>query len=84
MKKSTINNYLVCLFKLLYLILFGLNFVFLKLKSKIKKRSWVLHECLERVPLDIDTAKFLIDFGLHGTDIDAIQAIKDKDDNLLV
>ena len=52
--------------------------------SKIKKRSWILHECLERVPEHIDSAKNLIDFGLRGTDIDALIAIKDKDDNQYV
>ncbi len=49
--------------------------------SKIKKRSWILYECLERVPDQIDSAKYLIDFGLHGTDIDALIAINEKDDN---
>lgn len=49
--------------------------------SKIKKRSWILHECIERVPDQIDSAKYLIEFGLRGTDIDALIAISEKDDN---
>lgn len=31
--------------------------------SKIKKRSWILHECEERVPANIDTTKYLLEFG---------------------
>lgn len=49
--------------------------------SKIKKRSWILHECEEKVPGNVDTAKILIELGLSGTDLDALIAIKDKDDN---
>ncbi|XP_077864079.1 NBAS subunit of NRZ tethering complex-like, partial [Saccoglossus kowalevskii] len=43
--------------------------------SKITKRSWVLHECLERVPEDIDAAKELLQYGLRGTDLEALIAI---------
>jgi hypothetical protein len=50
-------------------------------KSKIKKRSWILHECEERVSPNIDTTKFLIDFGLHGTDMDSLIAINHEDNN---
>jgi len=49
--------------------------------SKIKKRSWVLQECLQRVSPNIDFTKYLIEFGLRGTDIDSLVAIKDDDDN---
>lgn len=49
--------------------------------SKIKKRSWILHECLTRVSADIDTTKYLIDFGLRGTDVDSLIAIANEDDN---
>lgn len=52
--------------------------------SKIKKRSWILHECLQRVSPNIDTTKYLIDFGLRGTDLDSLIAIKDQDDNRFV
>ena len=30
---------------------------------------------------NLDTTKALIDFGLHGTDIDSLMAIQDHDDN---
>ena len=49
--------------------------------SKIKKRSWILHECEERVPSNLETTKSLIEFGLSGTDLDALIAIKEVDDN---
>ncbi|XP_006880730.1 PREDICTED: neuroblastoma-amplified sequence-like [Elephantulus edwardii] len=49
--------------------------------SKIKKRSWVLHECLERVPENVDAAKELLQYGLKGTDLEALIAIgKGADD----
>ncbi|KAL1783081.1 neuroblastoma-amplified sequence isoform X1 [Sigmodon hispidus] len=49
--------------------------------SKIKKRSWVLHECLERVPENVDAAKELLQYGLKGTDLEALVAIgKGADD----
>ncbi|XP_059798164.1 NBAS subunit of NRZ tethering complex isoform X2 [Balaenoptera ricei] len=49
--------------------------------SKIKKRSWVLHECLERVPENVDAAKELLQYGLKGTDLEALLAIgKGADD----
>nr|XP_042904334.1 neuroblastoma-amplified sequence [Parasteatoda tepidariorum] len=43
--------------------------------SKIKKRSWVLHECLERVPENFEAAKELLDYGMRGTDVKALVAI---------
>ncbi|RNA26743.1 neuroblastoma-amplified sequence, partial [Brachionus plicatilis] len=52
--------------------------------SKIKKRSWILHECEERVSPNIDTTKLLIEFGLHGTDLDSMIAINETDDNRFV
>ncbi|XP_062934225.1 NBAS subunit of NRZ tethering complex isoform X2 [Cynocephalus volans] len=49
--------------------------------SKIKKRSWVLHECLERVPENVEAAKELLQYGLKGTDLEALLAIgKGADD----
>ncbi|XP_069829255.1 NBAS subunit of NRZ tethering complex isoform X2 [Dendropsophus ebraccatus] len=48
--------------------------------SKIKKRSWVLHECLERVPENVDAAKELLMFGLKGTDLEALVAIGNGED----
>ncbi|XP_033611926.1 neuroblastoma-amplified sequence isoform X1 [Fukomys damarensis] len=43
--------------------------------SKIKKRSWVLHECLERVPENVEAAKELLQYGLKGTDLEALLAL---------
>ncbi|KAM4772461.1 NBAS subunit of NRZ tethering complex [Rhinophrynus dorsalis] len=48
--------------------------------SKIKKRSWVLHECVERVPENVDAAKELLMFGLKGTDLEALVAIGKGED----
>ncbi|XP_053565639.1 NBAS subunit of NRZ tethering complex isoform X2 [Bombina bombina] len=48
--------------------------------SKIKKRSWVLHECLERVPENVDAATELLMFGLKGTDLEALVAIGNGED----
>ncbi|XP_077988543.1 NBAS subunit of NRZ tethering complex-like [Glandiceps talaboti] len=48
--------------------------------SKITKRSWVLHECLERVPEDVDAAKELLLYGLRGTDLEALIAIGKGED----
>ncbi|KAG9494612.1 hypothetical protein GDO78_002120 [Eleutherodactylus coqui] len=48
--------------------------------SKIKKRSWVLHECLERVPENVDAAKELLMFGLKGTDLEALVSIGNGED----
>ncbi|XP_067400847.1 NBAS subunit of NRZ tethering complex isoform X2 [Emydura macquarii macquarii] len=48
--------------------------------SKIKKRSWVLHECLERVPENVDAAKVLLQYGLKGTDLEALIAIGKGED----
>uniref|UniRef100_A0A8C8DVP0 NBAS subunit of NRZ tethering complex n=1 Tax=Oryzias sinensis TaxID=183150 RepID=A0A8C8DVP0_9TELE len=48
--------------------------------SKIRKRSWVLHECVERVPENVDAAKELLQYGLKGTDIEALVAIGNQED----
>eukprot|EP00057_Strongylocentrotus_purpuratus_P023613 XP_011678087.1 PREDICTED: neuroblastoma-amplified sequence [Strongylocentrotus purpuratus] len=48
--------------------------------SKITKRSWVLHECLDRIPDDIDAARELLLYGLRGTDLQALIAIGNKED----
>ncbi|KAM6915430.1 NBAS subunit of NRZ tethering complex [Xenentodon cancila] len=48
--------------------------------SKIRKRSWVLHECVERVPENVDAAKELLQYGLKGTDIEALIAIGNRED----
>lgn len=38
--------------------------------AKIRKRSWVLAECLTRVPENIDAARELLMYGLRGTDLE--------------
>uniref|UniRef100_A0A3Q3AG74 NBAS subunit of NRZ tethering complex n=1 Tax=Kryptolebias marmoratus TaxID=37003 RepID=A0A3Q3AG74_KRYMA len=48
--------------------------------SKIRKRSWVLHECVERVPENVDAAKELLEYGLKGTDLEALLAIGHNED----
>ncbi|KAK7477823.1 hypothetical protein BaRGS_00030901 [Batillaria attramentaria] len=48
--------------------------------SKISKRAWVLHECLERVPENIDAARELLQYGLRGTDLPALAAIVTAED----
>ncbi|KAM9703151.1 NBAS subunit of NRZ tethering complex [Menidia menidia] len=48
--------------------------------SKIRKRSWVLHECVERVPENVDAAKELLQYGLKGTDLEALMAIGNRED----
>lgn len=48
--------------------------------SKIRKRSWVLHECVERVPENVDAAKELLQYGLKGTDLEALIAIGNSED----
>ncbi|KAL5004597.1 hypothetical protein ScPMuIL_018053 [Solemya velum] len=48
--------------------------------SKISKRSWVLHECMERVPDNIDAMKELMEFGLRGTDLQALIMIGQDED----
>ncbi|KAK3595169.1 hypothetical protein CHS0354_002768 [Potamilus streckersoni] len=49
--------------------------------SKIKKRAWVLHECMERISESIDAMKELLEFGLHGTDLPALIAIGNGEDH---
>ncbi|XP_048858218.1 NBAS subunit of NRZ tethering complex isoform X2 [Brienomyrus brachyistius] len=48
--------------------------------SKIRKRSWVLHECVERVPENVDAARELLQYGLKGTDLEALIAIGSGED----
>nr|XP_039273892.1 neuroblastoma-amplified sequence-like [Styela clava] len=44
--------------------------------SKVTKRSWVMHECCERVPDELDAARELLKFALTVTDIDKIGEVK--------
>jgi len=45
------------------------------------KRSWVLHECLERVPDDFDAMHELLKYGLRGTDVEAMVALGNQTNN---
>ncbi|PAA68002.1 hypothetical protein BOX15_Mlig011711g3, partial [Macrostomum lignano] len=47
---------------------------------RINKRHWVLHECLHRVPKDLDSARDLLEFGLRATDVDCFTAIGEGED----
>ncbi|XP_069188396.1 NBAS subunit of NRZ tethering complex-like isoform X2 [Procambarus clarkii] len=49
--------------------------------AKIHKRSWVLAECVSRVPENIDAARELLMYGLRGTDLEAIIAIGNETDD---
>ena len=40
----------------------------------------MLHECLERVPEDIDAMRGLLEYGLQGTDLEALIAIGKGED----
>ncbi|CAN7992702.1 unnamed protein product [Ixodes hexagonus] len=48
--------------------------------SKITKRTWVLHECLERVPNSLKAARELLEFGLRGTDVEAVATAGESTD----
>ncbi|XP_052240269.1 NBAS subunit of NRZ tethering complex-like isoform X2 [Dreissena polymorpha] len=48
--------------------------------SKISKRSWVLHECMERLSDRLDAMKELLEFGLRGTDLPALIMIGSGED----
>jgi len=51
------------------------------IQSKIVKRSWVLHECMERVPEDFDAMHELLKYGLRGTDLEAMVALGSRTDD---
>lgn len=40
------------------------------------KRNWVLRECLERVPTDIDAARELLLYGLKNTDLAVVASME--------
>ncbi|XP_012141773.2 NBAS subunit of NRZ tethering complex isoform X2 [Megachile rotundata] len=48
--------------------------------SKVSKRSWVLHECITRVPDTIEAARELLNFGLKGANLETLVAIGTYDD----
>ncbi|GLH06021.1 Neuroblastoma-amplified sequence [Gryllus bimaculatus] len=48
--------------------------------SKITKRSWVLKECVQRVPENFEAAQELLEFGLLGTNLETLVAIGEGTD----
>lgn len=48
--------------------------------AKIKKRNWVLQECLERVPETEEAARELLNFGLRGTGLPALVVVSEGRD----
>lgn len=49
--------------------------------SKVTKRNWVLRECLERVPNDVDAARELLLYGLKNTDLAVVSDVEGKEQN---
>ncbi|XP_012278109.1 neuroblastoma-amplified sequence isoform X2 [Orussus abietinus] len=47
--------------------------------SKVSKRSWVLNECITRVPDTLEAARELLNFGLKGANLSTLLAIGVKD-----
>jgi hypothetical protein len=45
------------------------------MQSKISKRAWVLHECMERVSDNVDAMRELLQYGLRGTELEVLVAI---------
>ncbi|KAK2578040.1 hypothetical protein KPH14_008457 [Odynerus spinipes] len=52
--------------------------------SKVTKRSWVLNECVTRVPDTIEAARELLNFGLKGANLETLLAIGECDDGKFV
>ncbi|EZA57952.1 Neuroblastoma-amplified sequence [Ooceraea biroi] len=52
--------------------------------SKISKRSWVLNECVVRVPDTMEAARELLNFGLRGANLETLLAIDICDDNKFI
>lgn len=52
--------------------------------SKITKRSWVLNECVVRVPDTIEAARELLNFGLRGANLETLIAIDICDNDKFV
>ena len=48
--------------------------------SKVSKRSWVLNECISRVPETLEATRELLNFGLRGANLETLVAIGIKDD----
>ncbi|XP_071653845.1 NBAS subunit of NRZ tethering complex isoform X3 [Temnothorax longispinosus] len=52
--------------------------------SKISKRSWVLNECVVRVPDTMEAARELLNFGLRGANLETLIAIDICDNDKFV
>ena len=52
--------------------------------SKVRKRSWVLNECVTRVPDAFEAARELLNFGLKGANAETLAAIGLEDDGKFV
>lgn len=48
--------------------------------SKVSKRSWVLNECVSRVPETLEATRELLNFGLSGANLETLVAIGVNDD----
>ena len=46
--------------------------------SKIKKRSYILQQCFLQIPENLDDCRYLIDFGLQGTDLPTLKELDQK------
>ncbi|KAL6266607.1 hypothetical protein P5V15_003452 [Pogonomyrmex californicus] len=52
--------------------------------SKISKRSWVLNECVVRVPDTMEAAREILNFGLRGANLETLIAIDICDNDKFV
>ncbi|XP_043256899.1 neuroblastoma-amplified sequence-like [Colletes gigas] len=52
--------------------------------SKVTKRSWVLHECVTRVPDTIEAVRELLNFGLKGANLETLVAIGECDNGKFI
>ncbi|XP_015111242.1 neuroblastoma-amplified sequence [Diachasma alloeum] len=52
--------------------------------SKVSKRSWVLNECISRVPDTLEAARELLNFGLRGANLETFLSISTHDDGKLM
>jgi hypothetical protein len=50
-----------------------------KFLSKVSKRSWVLNECVSRVPDNLEATRELINFGLRGANLETLISIGKTD-----
>ena len=46
--------------------------------SRIKKRSYIIEQCLQQIPTDLDDCRFLLQFGLRGTDLASLVELQHK------